>query len=74
MNPDQQMNPDQPVNSDHRINPIFVVSFPSFKMTPLIIPSSDETGTETGNFQKPIEFTLVGNVPQPQDYQGSSNG
>ena len=64
VNPDQ-VNPDQ-VNPDRRIDPIFVVSYPSFKMTPLAIPATDET--ESGKFGKTIEFTLVGEDP------GLSNG
>ncbi len=54
------------MDRDVQMDPVFIISYPSFKMTPLITPENS-SGNEV------IGFTLVGQVPDPQEKPGSSN-
>ena len=56
------------MDRDSRLDPIFIINYPSFKMTPLVTQSGENiSGTEV------VDFTLVGQIPDPEDKPGSSN-
>jgi hypothetical protein len=56
------------MDRDSRLDPLFIINYPSFKMTPLVAQSGQNS---SGN--EVVDFTLVGQIPDPEDKPGSSN-